>query len=143
MQVGRVPVVLSDDWAPPAIGDWSEFSIRVAECDVESLPALLAAREADAVALGTRARRVREERCRPGAPSVRFLLEQVEAIRIARAEAGWDEEGFRRRWTSHGFRWTHGIHSVQGAAAAVRRGGLLERLTRRVPGGGPRWSAPR
>jgi hypothetical protein len=138
MQVGRAPVVVSDAWAPPAIGDWSEFSLRVAERDVESLPEILAAREADAAELGSRAARAWEERCRPGAPLVRFILEEIASIRAARLAAGWDETAFRRLWHSHGFRWRHGIHPVQGAVASARRGELASRLSRRKPDAGPR-----
>jgi hypothetical protein len=31
MQLGRVPVIISDDWVPPIGPAWNEFSIRVAE----------------------------------------------------------------------------------------------------------------
>jgi hypothetical protein len=41
---GRVPVVISDEWVPPLGPQWDSFSIRVAEDDVDDIPALLEAR---------------------------------------------------------------------------------------------------
>lgn len=38
MQSGRVPVILSDAWVPPAGIDWDAFSLRVRERDLGRLP---------------------------------------------------------------------------------------------------------
>ena len=38
MQSGRVPVILSDAWVPPADIDWNAFSLRVPERDIGRLP---------------------------------------------------------------------------------------------------------
>lgn len=38
MQSGRVPVILSDAWVPPAGIDWNAFSLRVPERDIARLP---------------------------------------------------------------------------------------------------------
>lgn len=56
MRMGRAPVILSDDWVPPPGAAWETFSIRVAERDWQRIPAILEAREAEAVAMGQRAR---------------------------------------------------------------------------------------
>lgn len=56
MMLGRVPVIISDGWVPPAGPDWDSFSLRVTEDRVEEIPALLEARAGDAVAMGARAR---------------------------------------------------------------------------------------
>lgn len=40
MMVGRVPVIISDEWVPPNGPEWSQFSLRVKERDVGSIPAL-------------------------------------------------------------------------------------------------------
>lgn len=45
MSVGRVPVVISDDWQPPIGPDWEQCILRVPESDVASLPMLLEAKE--------------------------------------------------------------------------------------------------
>lgn len=57
MQMGRVPVILSDGWIEPPGAAWSKFSIRVAEDRAEQVPELLEAREGDAVVMGELARR--------------------------------------------------------------------------------------
>jgi hypothetical protein len=56
MMLGRVPVIISDQWVPPQGPDWPSFSLRVGEDRVAAIPALLEARAADATAMGARAR---------------------------------------------------------------------------------------
>lgn len=57
MRIGRVPVIIADDWVEPVGPEWSRFSIRVAERDLHRIPEILEAREADAVAMGELARK--------------------------------------------------------------------------------------
>ena len=38
MQSGRVPVIISDPWVPPAGIEWSSCSIRIREKDISTLP---------------------------------------------------------------------------------------------------------
>jgi hypothetical protein len=56
MMLGRVPVIVSDQWVPPQGPDWSSMSVRVEEGDVDSIPALLEATAAEAQAMGRVAR---------------------------------------------------------------------------------------
>jgi hypothetical protein len=56
MLLGRVPVILSDQWVPPVGPEWDTFSIRVAERDVRKIPSLLEAHEDRAVHMGRAAR---------------------------------------------------------------------------------------
>ena len=56
LTLGRVPVIISDEWTPPAGIDWAACSLRVREADVETLPALLEKREVDYPALAAQAR---------------------------------------------------------------------------------------
>ena len=56
MQTGRVPVILSDDWLPPAFVDWSSCALQVPERDVRLIPSILREHEPDADAMGRRAR---------------------------------------------------------------------------------------
>lgn len=56
MMLGRVPVVISDQWVPPEGPDWDRFTLRVAESDVEQIPVLLAAKVGAAQAMGDTAR---------------------------------------------------------------------------------------
>jgi hypothetical protein len=83
MKSGRAPIIVSDDWVPPAGPDWDAFSIRVREADVERLPEILEARRGDAGALGLRAREAWEQWF---APEVLFhrTVEACLAIRSTR-----------------------------------------------------------
>jgi Exostosin family len=56
MQMGRVPVILSDEWVPPDGPCWDEFSIRIPEKEVLNLPQILEKREGEALRLGLKAR---------------------------------------------------------------------------------------
>jgi hypothetical protein len=58
MAAGRVPVIISNDWIPPPVGDWGAFSVRVKEADVTSIPSRLMAMEGQAAAMGAEARRI-------------------------------------------------------------------------------------
>jgi hypothetical protein len=61
MRIGRVPVILSDDWIPPVGPLWEKFSIRVAEREFDRIPQLLEQRESEAVAMGELARKEWEQ----------------------------------------------------------------------------------
>jgi hypothetical protein len=56
MRAGRVPVIISDEWEAPQGLSWPEFSLRVAEKDIETIPQLLESLEARAPAMGALAR---------------------------------------------------------------------------------------
>jgi hypothetical protein len=58
MAAGRVPVIISNDWIPPPVGDWGAFSVRVKEADVTSIPSRLMGLEGQAAAMGAEARRI-------------------------------------------------------------------------------------
>ena len=60
MRAGRAPVVVSDEWVEPKGPDWPSFSLRLAEREVEQLPALLERRAGDAAEMGRRARQAWE-----------------------------------------------------------------------------------
>jgi hypothetical protein len=55
MQMGRCPVIVSDEWLEPAGMDWPRFSIRVPEKDVSQIPDILESRRSEAEELGQRA----------------------------------------------------------------------------------------
>lgn len=61
MRIGRVPVIISDQWLAPEGPEWNRFSIRVGEDEVSEIPRLLERYEDKAVAMGTLARRQWEE----------------------------------------------------------------------------------
>ena len=79
MQLGRCPVIISDQWVPIAGIDWRNFAVIVPEREIDSLPKILAAREAEAADLGKRARIAWEKNF---APKQRFLLTFSQVIEV-------------------------------------------------------------
>lgn len=61
MRMGRVPVILSDQWVEPEGPCWDKFSLRVPEADYARIPALLERYESKAVEMGMLARAQWEE----------------------------------------------------------------------------------
>ena len=41
MKLGKVPVIISDNWVPPSEPDWDLFSIRIKENDIMGIPDIL------------------------------------------------------------------------------------------------------
>jgi hypothetical protein len=56
MELGRAPVIVGDAWIEPPGPAWERFSIRVAERDLASIPAVLREAEKDAERMGAAAR---------------------------------------------------------------------------------------
>ena len=56
MRAGRVPVVISDNWFPPAGLNWSEFSVQVPQSAIKTIPELLEHLESEAPSMGLKAR---------------------------------------------------------------------------------------
>lgn len=56
MMVGRVPVIISDEWVPPDGPEWPRFSLRVPERDVASIPHLCEQHAGAALEMGRAAR---------------------------------------------------------------------------------------
>ncbi len=52
MSLGRVPVIISDQWQPPPGIPWREFSVLVPERNVSSIPTMLKKLENDAQRMG-------------------------------------------------------------------------------------------
>jgi hypothetical protein len=67
MQLGRVPVIIADEWAHITGIAWDQFSITVAESQIEQIPRLLDSRRGEALEMGRRARSVWEEHFSPAA----------------------------------------------------------------------------
>jgi hypothetical protein len=99
MQLERVPVIIADDWAEPVGPCWTEFSLRVAESAVRSIPKLIADREPEFPEMARKARETWEEFF---APEVRLsrMLDQLEDLRTRRSNMSMD---FRSRWNRRGF----------------------------------------
>lgn len=56
MEMGVVPVIISDEWVPMEGPDWERFSIWVSESDVERIPEILEKRKPEAKEMGRKAR---------------------------------------------------------------------------------------
>ena len=110
MQMGRCPVILSDEWVLPPHVDWPNCSIVLPEKDASHLPEILEAKEDQATVLGQNARLMWEKYY---SPSVQFhwlvetCLELKQARRLPEAIAGrliwrhaFSYRSFRRYLTS-------------------------------------------
>ncbi|RYZ56581.1 MAG: hypothetical protein EOO14_12160, partial [Chitinophagaceae bacterium] len=65
MQLGRVPVIVSDGWPKVPNVDWERFSITVPESDILQIPAILRERKGEAAEMGKMARLQWEEHFSP------------------------------------------------------------------------------
>src|SRR5262245_24627927 len=119
MQLGRCPVIISDQWVPIAGIDWGTFAVIVPEREIKSLPKILAAREAEAAELGTRARTVWEKEF---GPEQRFLLTFRRAIEvwreICRRPVNYDEFHSSQRF-NYGNEFTLGQRFKAGIARRI------------------------
>lgn len=110
MQLGRVPVIIADAWRPPFGPDWDDFSIRVREDEVHTIPERLAALTDDAVRRGQAARRAWEQHFAP-ATAFDALIDALEDLHRHRAN--------ERRWM---LAWPFFFAAMSARAAAFRIG---------------------
>ena len=61
MEMGRAPVILSDEWVPPRGPRWDEFSVRVPECRAGEISAILSNYSDRHEVMGRLARRAWEQ----------------------------------------------------------------------------------
>ena len=61
MKMGRVPVIISDEWVPPDGPDWHKFSLRIPEKDISKIPQILEKQEIHAIEMGLLARKQWEQ----------------------------------------------------------------------------------
>jgi hypothetical protein len=99
MELGRVPVIIADDWVAPNGPDWSEFSIRIPECKVSSIPSILADRESQFSTMAWSARQAWEQYF---APEVRLLLMLDRLIDLRNERASFPGD-YRIRWNIQRF----------------------------------------
>lgn len=123
MQAARVPVIIADDWVPACGPDWPSFSLQVREAEIAEIPRILAEHERDAADMGRVARAEWERYFEPRSAYVPWLLSQLEQL----DDDGWTADWEMRRWSSPGFRWSHGfdplhkaIHVSERAARRLR-----------------------
>ena len=61
LEMGIPPVIISDEWVPTAGPAWEDFSLRLAEAEIATLPQVLVAKEEEAERMGKLARQAWEE----------------------------------------------------------------------------------
>lgn len=85
MEAGRVPVIISDDWIPVAGFNWDEFSIRVAEKDIEEIDSIIRANESRAPQLSAKAAEIFNNNFAAG-PDLVLLANAIRSIQLTRNE---------------------------------------------------------
>lgn len=110
LAMGRVPVIIADDWAVPNGPDWSACSLRWPERGIDRLPDVLAAREDEYAMMATSARRVYEEWFSPARAFERIIdacerLLEREAPR--RFRSGGVRSAYIRARLDRAYRRTH------------------------------------
>ena len=83
MRAGRVPVIISNAWIEPPVGEWSRFSLRVPEHLIEQVPEICERHLDAAGAMGALARRTFDEFFSP----TRFLDSAIGFLRTAAGSA--------------------------------------------------------
>ena len=81
MRAGRVPVILSDKWVPPVGPSWDDFSIRIAQKDVDKIPEILEREEANWEKKDRLARQTWEDYFAPDT-IFNYMIDQVLELRI-------------------------------------------------------------
>ncbi len=119
MQLGRVPVVLSDDWVRPPGPDWQSAVVFSPESDVNQLADRLIEFEHRFEAMSKNARTVWNEWF---SPKMRFsrILQSLYALKQSRP-SNHDERSLQSIWSSHAFKKQHGFLLSQRIARKMRR----------------------
>ena len=99
LQLGRAPVIVSDEWTAPTGPNWDEFSIRLPEARVSEMPDLLKRMQPRAREMGLAARATWETWFSPGARVAR-TLESIQRIQQCR---GNQTPNFSKLWKSWAF----------------------------------------
>jgi len=124
MQMGRVPVILSDDWVAPEGPPWLDCSVRVSESRIQELPQILSGYEPHAREMGRQARDAWERWFSPETRNA-SRLRYIEDILLQRP-ANHDESLYHRRWLSWSFAWKYQRTPLQRLARNARQRWLLK-----------------
>jgi hypothetical protein len=117
--MGRVPVILSDDWVAPDGPTWLDFSIIVSESKIHELPEIIERYEAQAFTMGKLAREAWEKWFSPDIIYIR-MLNYIESIYLER-DSNHDERKYQEEWLSWKFQWERGCTPLQRATRVLRR----------------------
>lgn len=127
LSIGRVPVVISDEWVPPPGPDWSRFSLRWPEGSVAGLRDVLQTYDEQWPEMSNAAREAYEEFFAPNVWFHQFAELLQEVRHETRPE--FPRRGIRRGafWTSAAHAWLGRAHEWRGR---MRRGLRNFRWTR-------------
>jgi hypothetical protein len=101
LRAGRVPVILADDWVPPAAIPWESCSLTIPEADISRLGRLLRERESQAEVMSRNSRRVWDEHfSRRGIvgwmhQELTRILAEYPRFRAAQRRLWWDPRNYR------------------------------------------------
>ncbi len=88
MMLGRVPVIISDQWIAPSGPDWDSFSVRVNEAELDTIPHVLEERASEAARMGETARAAWLEWFSESASFHRVVESCLELAQSASSRAG-------------------------------------------------------
>lgn len=122
LSVGRVPVIISDEWVPPPGPDWSRFSVRWPEGRVTGLREVLNAYDEHWPEMSAAAQEAYAEFFAPAIWFHRFA-ELVDEVR-QEGLAGFRSRGIRQPafWASAAHAWHGRIHGLRGRLGRRIRG---------------------
>ncbi len=118
MRLGRVPVVLSDDWVPPRGPDWSSFSVTVPENALERIPEQLQALAHAAHGMGQRAQAAWT---RWFSPSAMLHNQLIEVRELAEERRHLPQPDLAKLWYSRQFYRRHQWLLSQRVIGRVKR----------------------
>jgi len=118
MRLGRVPVILSDDWSPPQGPDWASFSVTIPERELDSFPARLRALTDAAPAMGLRAHETWKQWFSTEALLRRQL---IELGNLAEQRRALTPPNYAKLWNSRSFYKRHRWLPTQRVLARLRR----------------------
>lgn len=132
MALGRVPVIVSDEWTAPPGPDWGAFSLRVSEDRITDLPRIVRERADDWAEMGRQARKAWEDFF--DVPNLlRHTLRSIEQMALARPRAESLDE-LQALWASRRFKLDHGWAASQRLERLLSSAEARERLRARILG---------
>jgi hypothetical protein len=102
LSLGRVPIIISDDWVPPEGVDWNSCSIRIAEGRVGELPSIIDHFISRWPEMSVAAANVWHS-CFRESVLADFLFDQLESLFFSRVPLN-DWSYLEDRWRSYSFR---------------------------------------
>ena len=132
MALGRVPVIIADDWIPFSFEEKDPYYVQVPEKDLANLPEILRARAKDAGEIGRNARRLWEKYCSPEKRAAALIELAGTLIEGNYRMPGFEE--YRERWHSSDFIRRVGWKPSQRIALRVEQHVRRVFPTARIPG---------